>query len=60
MFGIFFHPQRSNDGRPVAVRVVREFASRVGATPEDAPPSVQMARDASVESNLPAKTGGRV
>ncbi len=41
MFGLFFHPRRSDDGRPVAVRVI---AGQHRGETTDAPPVV-IARD---------------
>ena len=37
MFGLFFHPRRSDDGRPVAMRVV---AGQQGAATTEAPSPV--------------------
>ena len=37
MFGLFFHPRRSDDGRPVAMRVV---AGQQSAATTDAPSPV--------------------
>ncbi|WP_292225148.1 hypothetical protein [Brevundimonas sp.] len=37
MFGLFFHPRRSDDGRPVAVRVV---PGQLRGDTLDAPPPI--------------------
>lgn len=39
MFGLFFHPRRSDDGRPVAVRVV---AGQLRGETTDSPPPVTL------------------
>lgn len=41
MFGLFFHPRRSDDGRPVAVRVV---AGAKSSATTDAPNPVLVER----------------
>ena len=41
MFGLFFHPRRSDDGRPVAVRVV---AGAESSATTDAPSPVLVER----------------